>query len=152
MKKMTTNDNYIIESVVYLLESEDKEKESEKDKIIKKYKMAKRYLLKKKKEIIADLIKEYLNKVKEMKDKKGDITPFKKDLERMVKALKIKYNRQISAEKSESERSLEELRNEWKANKRVYLTAAAVSLGTQGALQAYKYYKAKKQENERTKK
>ena len=36
MKKMMTNDNYIIESVVYLLESEDKEKESEKDKIIKK--------------------------------------------------------------------------------------------------------------------
>ena len=86
-----------------------------------------------------------------MKDKKGDITPFKKDLDRIVKALKIEYDRKISAEKSESERSLEKLRNEWKANKQVYLTAAAVSLGVQGAQQAYKYYKTKKQENERKK-
>ena len=147
---MMTSNNYVIESIVYLLESEDEEKKSEKDKIIEKYEMAKKYLLKKKKEAISNLIEEYLDKIKEME--KGNISPLKKDLDRMVKLLKIQYDKKISAEKNESERSLEELRNEWKANKHVYLAAAAVSLGTQGALQAYKYYKAKKQENERTKK
>jgi hypothetical protein len=140
--------NIIIESVIYLLESEDKKESDDKDKTIKKFGMAKKVIVQQKNEAIRHLIDSYKKKFREMKDKKGSLEPFKDELENAVKLLSHKYDEKLKDHEDGLKKAMDTVKNEHRAKKKVYLTAAAATIGGYGAYKAYKYYKNKKQQSE----